>query len=104
MQQIEPILTPNDQRFVLFPIKHDDIWKMYKQEVASFWTVEELEISRDLDDWNNKLNSDEQNFIKNFAASDGIVNENLAMYFSNEVQYPEARCFYGFQIARKHPL
>jgi len=103
MQQIEPILTPNDQRFVLFPIKHDDIWKMYKQEVASFWTVEELEISRDLDDWNNKLNSDEQNFIKKvlafFAASDGIVNENLAMCFSNEVQYPEARCFYGFQIA-----
>lgn len=103
MQHIEPMLTPNDQRFVLFPIKHDDIWKMYKKAVASFWTVEELEISRDLDDWKNKLNSDEQNFIKKvlafFAASDGIVNENLAMCFSNEVQYPEARCFYGFQIA-----
>ena len=98
----EPILRENKDRFVLFPIKHDAIWKMYKQAEASFWTAEEIDLSPDLVDWNEKLNDDERFFIKQvlafFAASDGIVNENLAVNFMNEVQYPEARCFYGFQI------
>ncbi len=98
----EPILTENKDRFVLFPIKHKDIWDMYKKAEASFWTAEEIDLAPDLQDWNNKLNNDEKHFIKNvlafFAASDGIVNENLAINFLNDVQYPEARCFYGFQI------
>jgi len=102
MQKIEPILQENKDRFVLFPIKHKDIWEMYKKAEASFWTAEEIDLSADGTDWNNKLNADEQHFIKHvlafFAASDGIVNENLAINFMNEVQYPEARCFYGFQI------
>lgn len=99
----EPLLEQKDNRFVLFPIEHEDVWKMYKQAVASFWTAEEIEISRDMDDWNHKLSKDEKEFVKKvlafFAASDGIVNENLALRFSAEVQYPEVRCFYGFQIA-----
>jgi ribonucleoside-diphosphate reductase beta chain len=98
----EPILKENKDRFVLFPIKHPKIWEMYKQAEASFWTAEEIDLAQDLNDWNNKLNQDEKFFIKSvlafFAASDGIVNENLAINFLNEVQYPEARCFYGFQI------
>ncbi|HET6245929.1 MAG: ribonucleotide-diphosphate reductase subunit beta [Bacteroidetes bacterium] len=98
----EPILQENKDRFVLFPIKHDDIWSMYKKAEASFWTAEEIDLSSDQQDWENKLNSDERHFIKHvlafFAASDGIVNENLAVNFLNEAQYPEARCFYGFQI------
>lgn len=98
----EPILQENKERFVLFPIKHHKIWEMYKQAEASFWTAEEIDLSPDLQDWNSKLNADEKHFIKHvlafFAASDGIVNENLAVNFMNEVQYPEARCFYGFQI------
>lgn len=98
----EPILIENKDRFVLFPIKHHDIWDMYKKAEASFWTAEEIDLSPDLADWANKLNDDEKHFIKHvlafFAASDGIVNENLAINFMNEVQYPEARCFYGFQI------
>jgi len=98
----EPILRENKDRFVLFPIKHDAIWGMYKQAEASFWTAEEIDLSPDLVDWHEKLNDDERFFIKQvlafFAASDGIVNENLAVNFMNEVQYPEARCFYGFQI------
>lgn len=98
----EPILKENKDRFVLFPIKHIQIWEMYKQAEASFWTAEEIDLAQDLNDWNNKLNNDEKHFIKSvlafFAASDGIVNENLAINFLNEVQYPEARCFYGFQI------
>jgi len=98
----EPILIENKDRFVLFPIKHHDIWEMYKKAEASFWTAEEIDLSPDLTDWSNKLNDDEKHFIKHvlafFAASDGIVNENLAINFMNEVQYPEARCFYGFQI------
>ena len=98
----EPILIDNKDRFVLFPIKHADIWQMYKKAEASFWTAEELDLSADIVDWQTKLNADEQHFIKHvlafFAASDGIVNENLAINFLNEVQYPEARCFYGFQI------
>jgi len=98
----EPILKENKDRFVLFPIKHHDIWEMYKKAEASFWTAEEIDLNPDLQDWENKLNNDEKHFIKHvlafFAASDGIVNENLAVNFMNEVQYPEARCFYGFQI------
>lgn len=98
----EPILRENKDRFVLFPIKHSAIWNFYKQSVACFWVAEEIDLSTDLHDWNEKLNDNERHFIKQvlafFAASDGIVNENLAVNFMNEVQYPEARCFYGFQI------
>jgi ribonucleoside-diphosphate reductase beta chain len=102
-QIIEPMLHENENRFVLFPIKHDQIWKMYKQAEASFWTAEEVDLQADLQDWEHKLNADEKHFIKHvlafFAASDGIVNENLVLNFMREVQYPEARCFYGFQVA-----
>lgn len=98
----EPILEENKDRFVLFPIKYKDIWEFYKKAEASFWTAEEIDLAADVTDWNNKLNDNERHFIKHvlafFAASDGIVNENLAVNFLNEVQYPEARCFYGFQI------
>ena len=98
----EPILKDNPDRFVLFPIQHDDIWKFYKDSEASFWTAEEIDLSQDLSDWENKLNDDERYFIKHvlafFAASDGIVNENLAENFVAEVQYTEAKFFYGFQI------
>lgn len=99
---IEPILAENKDRFVIFPIKYNDIWEFYKKSEASFWTAEEIDLSQDMVDWNNKLNDNERHFIKHvlafFAASDGIVNENLAINFLNEVQYPEARFFYGFQI------
>ncbi|PBJ06618.1 ribonucleotide-diphosphate reductase subunit beta [Flavobacterium sp. ACN6] len=102
MSQIEPILQENKNRFVIFPIKHHDIWEWYKKMEASFWTAEEIDLHQDLTDWNNKLNDDERYFIKHilafFAASDGIVNENLAENFVNEVQYAEAKFFYGFQI------
>ena len=102
MSQIEPILQENKNRFVIFPIKHHDIWEIYKSMEASFWTAEEIDLSQDLNDWNNKLSDDERYFIKHilafFAASDGIVNENLAENFVNEVQYAEAKFFYGFQI------
>ncbi len=98
----EPILKDNPNRFVLFPIQHVDIWKMYKKQEASIWTAEELDLSPDLIDWETKLNDDERFFIKHvlafFAASDGIVNENLAENFLSEVQYTEAKFFYGFQI------
>ncbi|RYP47868.1 hypothetical protein DL768_006129 [Monosporascus sp. mg162] len=98
----EPLLQENPQRFVLFPIKYHEIWQMYKKAEASFWTAEEIDLSKDLHDWNNRLNEDEKYFISHilafFAASDGIVNENLVERFSGEVQVPEARCFYGFQI------
>lgn len=98
----EPLLKENKNRFVLFPIQHDDIWNFYKKAEASIWTAEEIDLHQDLTDWNNKLNEDEQYFIKHilafFAASDGIVNENLAENFVNEVQYTEAKFFYGFQI------
>ena len=100
-EHVEPMLQENLDRFVLFPIQHDDIWAMYKQEQASFWTAAEIDLAEDLKDWKN-LNKDEKHFIKHilafFAASDGIVNENLVMNFSNEVCWPEARAFYGFQI------
>lgn len=98
----EPLLQENPQRFVLFPIKYHEIWQMYKKAEASFWTAEEIDLSKDLHDWNNRLNDDEKYFVSHilafFAASDGIVNENLVERFSGEVQIPEARCFYGFQI------
>ncbi|OCT74932.1 ribonucleoside-diphosphate reductase subunit M2 B [Xenopus laevis] len=97
----EPFLRKNPQRFVIFPIHYPDIWKMYKKAQASFWTAEEVDLSKDLAHW-EKLKSEEKNFISHilafFAASDGIVNENLVERFSQEVQVPEARCFYGFQI------
>ncbi|MDX1444569.1 ribonucleoside-diphosphate reductase small subunit [Lishizhenia sp.] len=106
MAQNEPILEENKDRFVLFPIKHDDIWSFYKKAEASFWTAEEIDLSPDLIDWENKLNDDERHFIKHvlafFAASDGIVNENLAENFVAEVQYTEAKFFYGFQIAMEN--
>jgi ribonucleoside-diphosphate reductase beta chain len=102
MQTTEILLADNPNRFVLFPIQYDAIWKMYKQAEASFWTTEEIDLSQDMADWES-LNADEKHFIKQvlafFAASDGIVNENLAVNFIREVQVPEARCFYGFQIA-----
>lgn len=100
--QEERILQDNKDRFVIFPIKHNDIWQFYKKAEASFWTAEEVDLSPDMNDWQNKLNDEERYFISHilafFAASDGIVNENLAINFLQEVQYPEARCFYGFQI------
>ena len=102
MTNIEPILQENKNRFVIFPIQHDDIWQWYKKQEASFWTAEEIDLHQDVVDWDKRLNPDEQYFIKHilafFAASDGIVNENLAENFVNEVQYSEAKFFYGFQI------
>lgn len=122
----EPLLTESSRRFVLFPIRyhevsdddfaldpdyslliatlsrHHQIWQMYKKAEASFWTAEEIDLSKDLHDWDNKLNDNERHFVSHvlafFAASDGIVNENLVERFSGEVQAAEARCFYGFQI------
>lgn len=106
MAQNEPILEENKDRFVLFPIKHDDIWAEYKKAEASFWTAEEIDLSADLIDWETKLNDNERHFVKHvlafFAASDGIVNENLAENFVSEVQYTEAKFFYGFQIAMEN--
>lgn len=97
----EILLEENKDRFVLFPIKHPKIWDMYKKAEQSFWTAEEIDLHADLKDW-ERLSNDEKHFVKHvlafFAASDGIVNENLAINFMNEVQLPEARCFYGFQI------
>ncbi len=97
----EPLLTEDPNRFVLFPIKHDDIWQFYKKAEASFWTAEEIDLQQDLTDW-KKMNDGERHFISHvlafFAASDGIVNENLANNFLKEVQYAEAKCFYGFQV------
>nr|CAD7392183.1 unnamed protein product [Timema cristinae] len=100
--QLEPLLRENPKRFVVFPIEYHDIWQMYKKAEASFWTAEEVDLSKDLSHW-KQLKPDERYFIKHvlafFAASDGIVNENLVERFSQEVQVTEARCFYGFQIA-----
>ncbi|XP_076864701.1 ribonucleoside-diphosphate reductase subunit M2 B [Brachyhypopomus gauderio] len=97
----EPLLRENRRRFVIFPIQYPDVWKMYKQAQASFWTVEEVDLSKDLAHW-DRLKPEEKHFISHvlafFAASDGIVNENLVQRFSQEVQLPEARAFYGFQI------
>jgi ribonucleoside-diphosphate reductase beta chain len=101
----EPILKENKDRFVLFPIVHNDIWEFYKKAEASFWTSEEIDLGQDLKDWEN-LNDGERHFISHvlafFAASDGIVNENLAENFVAEVQYTEAKFFYGFQIAMEN--
>lgn len=102
---VEPILKPDENRYVMFPIKYDDIWKMYKKSVDSFWVPQEVDLSKDLNDW-NRLSSDEQHFIKMvlafFAASDGLVLENLASRFMSDVQVSEARAFYGFQIAMEN--
>ena len=101
----EPLLAPDDNRFVMFPIKYDDIWQMYKKQIDCFWRAEEIDLSKDLDNWNS-LNQDERYFISMilafFAASDGIVLENLASRFMNDVQVSEARAFYGFQIAMEN--
>jgi ribonucleoside-diphosphate reductase subunit M2 len=102
---IEPICRSDDDgsRFSLFPIEHDDLWSMYKQHVASFWTADEIDLSSDLSDWQEKLNDNERHFISMvlafFAGADGIVVENLAERFCREVTVAEARCFYGFQMA-----
>jgi ribonucleoside-diphosphate reductase beta chain len=102
---VEPILQENPDRFVIFPIQHDDIWQFYKKAQASFWTAEEIDLQQDLIDW-EKLSENEKYFIKQvlafFAASDGIVVENLAENFVSEVQYAEAKFFYGFQIAMEN--
>eukprot|EP00096_Caligus_rogercresseyi_P012456 TRINITY_DN5226_c0_g1_i1.p1 TRINITY_DN5226_c0_g1~~TRINITY_DN5226_c0_g1_i1.p1 ORF type:complete len:361 (-),score=101.29 TRINITY_DN5226_c0_g1_i1:159-1241(-) len=99
----EPLLQENPQRFVVLPIQYPDIWNMYKKAVASFWTVEEVDLSKDTLDWEERLNDEERYFISHvlafFAASDGIVNENIVERFTSEVQVTEARCFYGFQVA-----
>jgi ribonucleoside-diphosphate reductase subunit M2 len=101
----EPLLTPDDKRFVMFPIRDQSIWEMYKKQVACFWTVEEVDLSKDILTWET-LNADEKHFISMilafFAASDGIVQENLALRFFGDVQLPEARAFYGFQIAMEN--
>ncbi|XP_057644836.1 ribonucleoside-diphosphate reductase subunit M2-like [Chionomys nivalis] len=101
----EPLLRENPRRFVVFPIEYHDIWQMYKKAEASFWTAEELDLSKDIQHW-EALKPDERHFISHvlafFAASDGIVNENLVERFSQEVQVTEARCFYGFQIAMEN--
>ena len=101
----EPLLQTNPHRFVLFPIQHDDIWRMYKKAEASFWTAKEIDFSADASDW-KRLSSSERHFISHvlafFAASDGIVNENLPSNFATEIPSLEARCFYGFQIAVKN--
>jgi len=98
----EPLLQANPHRFVLFPIQHDDVWRMYKKAEASFWTAKEINLKTDSTDW-NRLTDNKRHFISHllgfFAASDGIVNENLSSNFATEVTSPEARCFYGFQIA-----
>lgn len=98
----EELLKENPERFVLFPIKYDKIWSFYKKAVASFWVAEEIDLQYDIKDWNNKLNDNERYYIERvlafFAASDGIVNENLAERFMNEIQIPEVRCVYGYQI------
>lgn len=102
MLSTEPILQENKNRFVIFPIQHQDLWEWYKKQEASIWTAEEIDLNQDIVDWENKMNDEERYFIKHilafFAASDGIVNENLAENFVSEVQYTEAKFFYGFQI------
>jgi len=101
----EPILEPNDDRFVMFPLKYPDVWELYKKQVECFWRAEEVDLSRDLGDWAN-LSVDERHFVSMvlafFAASDGIVLENLALRFMGDVQIAEARSFYGFQIAMEN--
>jgi ribonucleoside-diphosphate reductase beta chain len=102
MEEQEILLKPNTNRFVLFPIQHQDIWELYKKTLSSFWVSEEIDFSADLPDWNSKITDNEKFFIKNilafFAFSDGVVNENLAMNFHNEIQIPEARALYTSQM------
>jgi ribonucleotide reductase beta subunit family protein with ferritin-like domain len=102
---VEPLLKPDDSRYVMFPIKDNDIWKMYKKSMDSFWVAQEVDLSKDLADWKS-LSDDERHFISMvlafFAASDGLVLENLASRFMNDVQLAEARAFYGFQIAMEN--
>lgn len=102
MNKLEPILQESEDRFVLFPIQHNQVWEMRKKALASFWTTDEIDLEADLQDWNNKLNDNERHFIKHvlafFAASDGIVNENLVLNFYKDVQIAEARSFYATQI------
>ena len=105
MSNTEIILTEDNDRYVMFPIKHHDIWSMYKKQIDCFWRAEEIDLSKDISHWNN-LNDDEKYFISMilafFAASDGIVLENLAIRFMSDVQLSEARAFYGFQIAMEN--
>lgn len=103
---IEPLLTADDKRFVMFPVQDQDIWKMYKTHIACFWTTEEIDLTKDVVDWEVKLDDNERHFISLilafFAVSDGIVLENLALRFLADIQSPEARAFYGFQIAMEN--
>merc|ERR1719247_1275716 len=105
LEKADPLLMENPHRFVMFPIQYHEVWEMYKKHEASFWTAEEIDLSQDLKDW-EKLSDSERHFIKHvlafFAASDGIVLENLAAQFSTEVQIPEARAFYAFQMAMEN--
>lgn len=102
----EPLLDESENRFVLFPIRYNSIWQMYKKAESAFWTAEELDLTKDLDDWENKLSDNDRYFIKYvlafFAASDGIVNENLSVRFMNDIKVPEGKAFYGFQIAMEN--
>lgn len=102
---VDPLITPNEDRFVLFPLKYLSVWEMYKRQMAVFWTAEEIDLAGDIADW-ERLNPEEKHFVSSvlafFAASDGIVNENLALRFYNDIQIPEARCFYGFQVAMEN--
>lgn len=103
---VEPLLKSDSSRYCLFPIKDHEVWKMYKQAVASFWVVEEIDLSLDVSDYNNKLTDDERHFVSHilafFASSDGVVNENLLLNFASEVQMAEARSFYAMQIAMEN--
>merc|ERR1719194_261446 len=105
LEKADPLLMENPHRWVMFPIQYPEVWEMYKKHEASFWTAEEIDLSQDTKDWDNLTNS-EQHFIKHvlafFAASDGIVLENLAAQSTSEVQIPEARAFYGFQMAMEN--
>lgn len=104
-QNMEPLLISDDSRYVMFPIKYDDIWQMYKKQVDCFWRPEEIDLTKDIQDWAT-LNNDEKHFISMilafFAASDGIVMENLALRFMSDIQISEARAFYSFQIAMEN--
>jgi len=105
VKKSEKLLTPDENRYVMFPIQYNDVWEMYKKQMECFWRAEEVDLSKDLNDW-KRLTSDEQNFIKMvlafFAASDGVVLENIAVRFMEEVQVSEVRAFYGFQIAMEN--
>lgn len=104
-QNMETLLIPDDSRYVMFPIKYDDIWQMYKKQVDCFWRPEEIDLTKDAQDW-DLLNNDEKHFVSMilafFAASDGIVMENLALRFMTDIQISEARAFYSFQIAMEN--